>query len=108
MEEYVTRAPRFVFNREMLERYRALWSEIGFEGFVEGETFHSPEGEEQELAYNLAEALTRSLATTRRKDFFAFVRACRNERQDQELAAREYLGGTVQELAGAMIKSHSG
>ncbi|TVQ51375.1 MAG: hypothetical protein EA377_12700 [Phycisphaerales bacterium] len=105
MEEYVTRAPRFVFDREILERHQALWLEIGLDGFASGESFHSPEGEEQELSYNLAEALTRSLATTRRADFFAFVRACRNERQDHELAAREHLGGTVEELAESMISS---
>ncbi len=104
MEEHVTRISHFHFDQEILERHRDLWPEIGLDRFATGESFHSPEGEAQELSYNLAEALTRSLASTRRKDFFAFLRACRNEGQDHDLAAREHLGGTVQQVAERMYE----
>ena len=103
MEEHVTRASHFVFNREMLERHRELWDEIGFDEFAEGSLFHSPHGEQQELSYNLAEALTRSLLSTRKSDYLAFARACRNEGMDPVEAARTHLGGTAQELAEALV-----
>jgi hypothetical protein len=103
MEEHVTRSSHFVFNREMLERHRALWDEIGFEGFADGKVFQSPIGEHQELSYNLAEMLTRSLLSTRKRDFFAFARACRNEGADPVEATRTHLGGTVEQLAEALV-----
>lgn len=103
MEEHVTRASHFAFSREMLERHRELWEEIGFDGFAEGATFQSPIGEEQELSYHLAEALTRSLLTKRPQDFWRFARACRNEGVAPEEAEHQYLGDSVQNLAEELL-----
>lgn len=108
MEERVTGVANFRFNRALLARHRELWEGIGFGGFADGSTFHSPEGERQELSYNLAHALTNSLLTTRPKAFFAFARACRNEGANAENAASEHLGGSVEELARALVWSGQG
>ncbi|MBX3322051.1 MAG: hypothetical protein KF757_03575 [Phycisphaeraceae bacterium] len=104
MEERVTGVSNFVFSREMRERHMQLWSEIGFDGLASGETFHSPDGEEQELSYNLAEAITRSLLSTRPGDFFAFARACVQDGVDAEDAAIAHLGKDVQEIARDMLQ----
>lgn len=103
MEERVTGIANFRFDREFLARHRSLWDEIGFDGFTDGSIFHSPEGERQELSYNLAHALTNSLLTTKAKAFFAFARACRNEGANAEDAAHEHLGGSVEDLARALL-----
>jgi len=85
-----------------MARHRTLWSEIGFDRFLSGETFQSPEGEEQELSYHLAQALTRSLLSDRPAAFFAFARACRDT--DAELAAKEHLGADAAELAQELLR----
>ena len=101
MEERVAGSAHFALDHAVLHRHRALWEEIGFEGFESGATFHSPRGEEQELSYHLALFLTRSLLATRAEDFFAFARACRHT--DPELACREHLEAPVGELAAGLI-----
>ncbi len=107
MEEHVVRHSHFVFNREILQRHRSLWKKIGLDGFVSGDTFHSPEGQQQELSYNLAEALTRRLASERRAEFFSFARACRDEGESPEFAASRVFGASVQELAEELIWGRS-
>lgn len=108
MEERVTGLANFRFDRALLARHRELWEEIGFDGFADGSTFHSPEGERQDLSYNLALALTNNLLTTRPKAFFAFARACRNEGANAADAASDHLGGSVEELARALLWSGRG
>jgi hypothetical protein len=103
MEEHVTRVTNFNFGREMLDRHRVLWDTIGLDGFVEGETFHSPEDERQELSYNLAEALVRSLLATRPQEFWAFARACYEEGDSPDHAARTHFDSSEAQLAADLI-----
>ncbi|MEQ9096216.1 MAG: hypothetical protein RIE32_08140 [Phycisphaerales bacterium] len=90
MEERVTNQCFFTIDHEKMRRHRALWSSIGLAGFLHGDTFRSPEDGHQELSYNLAEAVTRSLLDTRPAEFFAFARACLHG-QSASAAAMEHL-----------------
>lgn len=93
MEERVTNQSHFAFDQEKLQRHRALWSSIGLNGFLNGDTFRSPEDGHQELSYNLAEAVTRSLLDTKPNSIFAFARACLGG-NDPAKASIEHLGQT--------------
>lgn len=93
MEERVTNQSYFTFDQEKLQRHRALWSSIGLDGFLNGDTFRSPEDGHQELSYNLAEAVTRSLLDAKPDGFFAFARACLSG-GDPAKASVEHLGQT--------------
>ena len=104
MEEHVTRVATFMFGHDMLKRLaRCGRTSVWIFCFAEGSpfsprrsgragVFHTPRGSADALA-----------ALVGRKDFFAFARACRNERHNPAEAAREYLGGIVQELAERLI-----
>ncbi len=102
MEERVTGASRFHLDREMLDRHRSLWYDIGLDGFFDGSTFRSPEDDRQELSYHLAQCVTRTLLSTRPKDFFAFARACKTT--DVTAAAVENLGGEPEAIVRAMLR----
>lgn len=91
MEERVTSQSFFTIDHEKMRRHRALWSSIGLAGFMNGETFLSPDEDHQELSYNLAQSVTRSLLASRPADFFAFARACMGG-QEPAAAAIEHLG----------------
>jgi|GEM_PF-1771534 len=97
MEERVTKQSYFAFGHEHMRRHRALWSEIGFSDFLAGHTFMSPTDDQQELSYNLAEAITRSLLDARPAEFFAFARACLRGTQSRT-AAVEHLGQTEEAI----------
>lgn len=91
MEERVTNQSDFEYEHSVMRRHRALWPSIGLAGFLSGETFLSPIEDHQELSYNLAEAVTRSLLASRPADFFAFARACLRGKEPAAAAA-EHLG----------------
>ncbi len=97
MEERVTGLTDFVFNHEMRERQRGLWLRDGFGALVDGSGFHCPDDDVQELSYHMAQVLVRSLLSTRSGEFFAFARGCATTGAD--LASKEYLGETVEEIA---------
>lgn len=97
MEERVTTHSSFVCGGTHMQRHRALWSAIGLAGFLNGDTFGSPEEGQQELSYNLAEAVTRSLLATRPKAAFAFARACLRG-EEPTGAAIEHLGQTEEAI----------
>ncbi len=103
MEERVTNQSHFLFSRETLQRHQKLWSSIGFEGFVGGRSFHSPHDDHQELSYNLAEAVTRSLLEARPAEFFAFARAC-CAGQEPEDACVAHLGVSQAELMTSFLR----
>lgn len=97
MEERVTNQSFFAIDHEKMRRHRALWSSMGLAPFLSGESFGSPNDDHQELAYNLAEAITRSLLDTRPADFFAFARACLAG-QDAPAACEAHLGVSQERL----------
>lgn len=101
MEERIAGGRPFIMNSEMMDRHRALWSDIGFGPFTSGIAFGSSERDQQELAYHLALAMTRSLLERRASDFFAFARACRDNTHED--AAREHLGRPAAEIAAAFL-----
>jgi hypothetical protein len=103
MEERVTGSSAFSFGRDVRMRHIQLWQDIGLDAFVSGASFHSPEGEEQELSYNLAEAMTRMLLSTRPDHFFAFARACVRDGLDPTDAAYTHLGDDAQSIARNML-----
>lgn len=103
MEERVTNSTHFAFDREKLRRHQGLWSSIGLDGFLHGDTFQSPHDDQQELSYNLAEAITRSLLESRPTDFFAFARACRAG-QEPDGACMAHLGASQEHLLSALLR----
>lgn len=103
MEEHVTRSTTFTFTRELVHRHRVLWDHLGLGAFLDGESFYSPDDDHQELSYNLAEALTRSLMSTHRRGFYAFARACRTNGADPDDAAREHFGASQEELIERLL-----
>lgn len=102
MEERVTGASNFVFTRETVERHRSHWGRSGLDRFWSGEAFHSPEDDEQELAYNLSQAIVRRQLSDRAQAFFAFTRACRSADDGAE-AAGQHLDCGLDELAGQVL-----
>ncbi len=102
MEERVTGASNFVFTHEMVERHRAHWGRRGLERFWSGRSFHSPEDDEQELSYNLSQAIVRRQLSDRAKAFFAFARACRSS-DDGADAAGKHLDCGLDELAEQVL-----
>ncbi|MFI4882780.1 MAG: hypothetical protein ACIAQU_09370 [Phycisphaerales bacterium JB064] len=97
MEERVTNHSNFEYKHSVMQRHRALWPSIGLAGFLNGETFFSPVEDQQELSYNLAQAVTRSLLDSRPADFFAFARACLGG-QEPAAAALDHLGQCEEDI----------
>ena len=91
MEERVTNHSSFVCDHSHMRRHRELWSSIGLGGVLNGEAFLSYEEDQQELSYNLAEAITRSLLASDPAGVFAFARACLRG-EEPARAAVEHLG----------------
>jgi hypothetical protein len=102
MEERVTGGTTFALNRELIQRHRRRWSEVGLSRFWSGEAFGSPSDDEQELAYHLAEALTRGLLAKRASAYFAFARAA-SDSDGGEAAAREHLGQSLTSVAAGIL-----
>jgi hypothetical protein len=75
MEERATGTTSFVLNREMLERHRDRWSHGRLQDFLGGRSFHSPQDDDQELSYHLAQLVVRSELQARADAYFKFVRA---------------------------------
>lgn len=101
MEERATGITNFAFTRELLERHRSRWGESGLEPFWSGDSFHSPEDDEQKLAYNLSQAIVRGMLTHRARDFFAFTRASGTD--GPEAACRTHLGCSLSDLAERIL-----
>lgn len=97
MEERVIGATGFTVNCEILARHRALWGEVGLDRFFSGEAFHSPEGEQQELAYHLSQLIVRSELSENATRFFEFSRAA-SEGDAGDAAAREHLRRSLFDL----------
>jgi hypothetical protein len=90
MEERVAGQGGFALDQEMLARHRKRWLSGGVDRFLSGESFRSPLGDEQELAYNLSQLIVRRMLADHPERFFAFLRACRDV--DPEEAAKSHLG----------------
>lgn len=101
MEERVTNTSNFHLTREIHQRHKEHWPEAGIDRFFSGDAFMSPEEDEQELAYNLAQAIVRGMLTERSEAFFAFTRACGT--LGAEAAALKHLGMRIDELAERII-----
>lgn len=98
MEERVTGQANFKLDHEMMSRHRACWPERGFDGYFSGEAFHSPEEDEQELAYHLSQLLVRRLLTEQPRAFFEFARHA-SSADDGHAAASEHLGIDLNDYA---------
>lgn len=103
MEERVTNVSSFQLTREIHQRHRDHWPEAGIDRFFSGDAFTSPEGDEQELAYNLSQAIVRGMLTERAAAFFAFTLECGE--LGAEAAAMKHLGMRVDELAERIVGS---
>lgn len=103
MEERVTNMPNFHLTREHHQRHREHWPDAGIDRFFSGEAFVSPEADEQELAYNLSQAIVRGMLTERPAAFFAFTRAC--GLLGAEASALRHLGMRIDELAERIVGS---
>lgn len=101
MEERIVGHGGFRFDHELLERHREHWADVGLEPFLEGSAFISPEDDEQELAYHLAEWFIRTMLQDRATEFFAFSRACRTT--NTASACREHLGAEPEALLANLI-----
>ncbi|MCE2968449.1 MAG: hypothetical protein ACK5WB_14400 [Phycisphaerales bacterium] len=101
MEERVTGVCHFTLDREMAERQRDHWSEHDLDSYIEGDAFHSPEGDTQELAYHLSQWVVRGELTRRGNDFLSFVRAC--QQGDPDHHCRRMLGSSQRELIATVL-----
>lgn len=101
MEERVTGVGNFQLDHEQVERHREHLGTCGTDRFIDGIAFHSPEADEQELAYHLAQWVVRSLLESRPTDFFAFARACRDS--DSAEACVTHLGSSPHDLITKLI-----
>ncbi len=98
MEERVTGVSSLHVDLHTRERHEEHWDDEAISRFWSGEAFHFPHGEEQELAYNLAQIVVRGLLTRNPEGFFAFARAAESA-DGGERAAREHLDVSLQDLA---------
>jgi hypothetical protein len=64
----------FVITHDKLEQHRECWEDDGFGAFWNGDAFHSPEGHDQRLAYELAQFIVRSMLLVDATKFFAFAK----------------------------------
>ena len=101
MEQRVTGVSNFMLDERLVRRHRAHWDEARLQHFIDGSAFASPEGDEQELAYHLAQWIVRSLLTSKPEAFFAFARECRKEGSD--FACSRHLGSDPMALAAERV-----
>ena len=102
MEERVTGQTDFVFDRQKRERHGEHWSAVGLNRFWSGESYHSAEDDEQELAYNLSEVMARTLLADHPKRFMAFAKEARSA-DFGAAAAKKHLGVSLSELAARSL-----
>lgn len=103
MEERVTGRANFRLDQELVGRHRERWNDETILEFVQGSSFHSPEDDMQELSYHLAQWVVRGELSRRPKQFFEFIRACRDLGSEQ--ACRGVLGQTPEELVAWVVHS---
>lgn len=101
MEDRATGLNSFTLSKELLQRHRGRWSHARIADFWDGSAFHSPEGEDQELAYHLAQLLVRRALTDNPQQFFALARSAHSTPVD--LAAPELLGESLDDWAARII-----
>jgi len=70
----------------MLQRHRDRWLDGGLDPFLSGDAFHSAEDDQQELAYHLSQFVVRSALSKAPEQFFAFLRACKDELEEKAAA----------------------
>ncbi len=102
MEERVVGVANFILTTDKAERHRAHWNTASLTRYWNGESFSWSKGDEQELAYNLSQAIVRRLLADRPKDFFRFALKSSGTRTGAS-AAREVLGMDLNELPGQLV-----
>lgn len=100
MEERVTNVANFQMNAELVSKQRARWSGDRLHEFLSGDGYHSPDDDDQQLAYLLSQWIVRRCLEERPKPFFAFLRACRD--MEPDAACVKHMGCTTEELAREM------
>ncbi len=106
MEERVTGTNNFILNAEMIARQREALEDRDCEDFLSGDGFLSPSEDDQELAYHLAQWVTRSLLATRPSDYFNFAKACKF--QDSQDACERHFGVDPRSLVNSIVNGSSG
>lgn len=96
MEERLTGHNNFELTHELADQQRDRWQGYALSAFLDGSAFHSPEDEDQKLAYHLSQWIIRRALDESPKKFFAFTRDCLLH--DPEEACLKNLGQTPQEL----------
>lgn len=96
MEQRVTGAGNFSIDSAMIGRQREAWSDGGIARYLDGESFVSPERDEQELAYHLSQWFVRSMLMNRPRPFMAFARDCKSTTPDD--ASERHLGAPLRDV----------
>ncbi len=101
IEHHAVSTSSFVLDREQQQRHQALWSVSGLSPFWSGEAF-SMADESQELAYQLALVLVRSIISDAEKQVAEFVRQAHYS-DAGDGAAQQVLGHSLADYVGAFL-----
>jgi hypothetical protein len=91
---------QLILDKDTVLRHQNYWNEDSIQSFWSGESFYASD-EGQELSYNLAHVLIRSLS----QNYPAFVAFCNNAHFEDagESASVEHLGMSLAQVAGSLL-----
>lgn len=98
--DIVLKRDSFRIDRELVSRHRAFWSKQRIQSFWDGSAFGDPES--SELAYSLADILTRNIGREHGQALRAFVSAA-DENDGGSEAARQHLGVSLTDVVSQFL-----